>query len=61
MTGDAYVCAMGSYSYLMLKPIGITIPGISAKGYSATLSTEGFSGARKVSLTDEAMKIVFRA
>jgi D-amino-acid dehydrogenase len=57
--GDAYVCSMGSYSYLMLKQIGITIPVYPAKGYSATLSTEGFSGAPQVSLTDEAMKIVF--
>lgn len=58
-TADVYVCAMGSYSYLMLKPIGITIPVYPAKGYSATLSTEGFQGAPTVSLTDEAMKIVF--
>jgi D-amino-acid dehydrogenase len=59
IAGDAYVCAMGSYSYLMLKPIGITIPVYPAKGYSATLSTKGYSGAPIVSLTDEAMKIVF--
>lgn len=59
VTGDVYVCAMGSYSYLMLRPIGITIPVYPAKGYSATLSTKGFKGAPTVSLTDEAMKIVF--
>jgi D-amino-acid dehydrogenase len=59
VSGNAYVCAMGSYSYLMLKPIGITVPVYPAKGYSATLSTDGFSGAPQVSLTDEAMKIVF--
>jgi D-amino-acid dehydrogenase len=59
LTADAYVCAMGSYSYLMLKPIGISIPVYPAKGYSATLSTKGYSGAPTVSLTDEAMKIVF--
>ena len=58
-SADVYVCAMGSYSYLMLKPVGITIPVYPAKGYSATLSTEGFEGAPMVSLTDEAMKIVF--
>ena len=58
-SADVYVCAMGSYSYLMLKPIGITIPVYPAKGYSATLSTAGFDGAPTVSLTDEAMKIVF--
>lgn len=59
LVADAYVCAMGSYSYLMMKPIGITLPVYPAKGYSATLSTEGFEGAPHVSLTDEAMKIVF--
>ena len=59
ISADAYVCAMGSYSYLMLKPIGITLPVYPAKGYSATISTEGYSGAPTVSLTDEAMKIVF--
>jgi D-amino-acid dehydrogenase len=59
VVADRYVCAMGSYSYLMLKPIGITIPVYPAKGYSATISTEGFTGAPTVSLTDEAMKIVF--
>ena len=58
-SADAYVCAMGSYSYLALKPIGISIPVYPAKGYSATLSTEGHEGAPMVSLTDEAMKIVF--
>jgi len=56
---DAYVCAAGSYSYLLMKQVGITIPVYPAKGYSATLSTAGFSGAPSVSLTDEAMKIVF--
>ena len=37
----------------------LSIPVYPAKGYSATLSTKGFSGAPMVSLTDEAMKIVF--
>lgn len=59
MSADAYVLALGSYSTLMLKSIGIRIPVYPAKGYSATLSTEGFTGAPQVSLTDEAMKIVF--
>lgn len=59
LSADAYVLALGSYSTLMLKTIGIAIPVYPAKGYSATLSTEGFAGAPEVSLTDEAMKIVF--
>ena len=59
MSADAYVVCLGSYSTPMLKTIGISIPVYPAKGYSATLVTEGFSGAPQVSLTDEAMKIVF--
>ncbi len=59
MLADAYVVSLGSYSTPMLKTIGISIPVYPAKGYSATLQTEGFSGAPHVSLTDEAMKIVF--
>jgi D-amino-acid dehydrogenase len=59
MSADAYVVCLGSYSTPMLKTIGISIPVYPAKGYSATLVTEGFSGAPHVSLTDEAMKIVF--
>ena len=58
VTADAYVCAMGSYSYLMLKAIGISIPDYPAKGYSATFSTKGFEGAPTMSLTDEAMRMV---
>jgi D-amino-acid dehydrogenase len=59
ISADAYVLALGSYSTPMLKTIGVPIPVYPAKGYSATLSTEGFSGAPYVSLTDEAKKIVF--
>jgi D-amino-acid dehydrogenase len=59
MSADAYVVCLGSYSTPMLKTIGISIPVYPAKGYSATLVTEGFTGAPQVSLTDEAMKIVF--
>ena len=59
LSADAYVCALGSYSYPLLKTIGITIPVYPAKGYSATVSTQGFRGAPSVSLTDEAYKIVF--
>ena len=59
MSADAYVVALGSYSTPMLRTIGLSIPVYPAKGYSATLSTAGFAGAPKVSLTDEAKKIVF--
>ncbi len=59
MSADAYVVALGSYSTLMLRTIGVSIPVYPAKGYSATLMTDGYKGAPNVSLTDEAKKIVF--
>jgi D-amino-acid dehydrogenase len=59
LAADAYVVALGSYSPLLLWPIGISIPVYPAKGYSATLATEGHAGAPVVSLTDEGHKIVF--
>ena len=59
LSADAYVVALGSHSPLLLRPIGISIAVYPAKGYSATLSTEGCAGAPYVSLTDEAYKIVF--
>lgn len=59
LTADAYVVALGSYSPLLLRPIGISIPVYPAKGYSVTLATGGFTGAPHVSLTDEGHKLVF--
>ena len=37
MTADAYVVALGSYSPLLLAPLGIRIPVYPLKGYSITL------------------------
>lgn len=59
LSADAYVVALGSYSPLLLWPVGISIPVYPAKGYSATLSIEGYHGAPSVSLTDDGYKIVF--
>jgi D-amino-acid dehydrogenase len=59
ITGDSYVICMGAYSALMLKKIGISVPVYPAKGYSATLSTDGFEGAPHVSMTDDGAKLVF--
>ncbi len=59
ITGDSYVMCMGAYSALMLKKIGLAIPVYPAKGYSATLPTEGFDDTPSVSLTDDGAKLVF--
>lgn len=57
---DAYVVALGSYSPLLLAPLGVRIPVYPLKGYSVTLPLPSGAGAAtpSVSLTDEAHKIV---
>jgi len=60
LQADAYVVALGSYSPLALKPLGVAIPVYPLKGYSITLplGPEHAGAAPTVSLTDEAHKIV---
>jgi D-amino-acid dehydrogenase len=60
LEADAYVVALGSYSPLALKPLGVSIPVYPLKGYSITLQLgpEHAAAAPTVSLTDEAHKIV---
>ena len=60
MNADAYVISLGSYSPLLLKPLGIRIPVYPLKGYSVTLALgpDEAAAAPSVSLTDEAHKIV---
>ena len=60
LQADAYVVALGSYSPLLLAPLGIRIPVYPLKGYSITLplGPEEAAAAPTVSLTDEAHKIV---
>ena len=57
---DAYVVALGSYSPLLLRPLGIRVPVYPLKGYSVTLAlgAQHAAAAPTVSLTDEARKIV---
>lgn len=59
LSADAYVVALGSYSPLLLKPLGVHLPIYPAKGYSATLTLAETMGAPSVSLTDDERKIVF--
>jgi D-amino-acid dehydrogenase len=55
---DMTVLALGSYSPLLLKPLGLGLPVYPAKGYSATLEIPGDALAPTVSLTDDGHKIV---
>lgn len=59
---DAYVVALGSYSPLLLAPVGVSVPVYPVKGYSITIGLDEDEArgeaAPKVSLTDDARKIV---
>ena len=59
LTADAYVVALGSYSPLLVKPLGISLPVYPAKGYSATLTLAEGALAPSVSITDDAHRLVF--
>jgi len=59
LLADAYVAAMGSYTPLLLRSLGIKLPLIPAKGYSATLPLHLESIAPTVSLIDDERKLVF--
>jgi len=58
LRADAYVVSLGSYSPLLLRQVGISIPVYPVKGYSITLPLEPGDVAPQVSLTDHARKIV---
>src|SRR3990172_9591068 len=45
VAGDAYVLALGSYSPLVARRIGVELPIYPVKGYSLTVPTHGFDGA----------------
>jgi D-amino-acid dehydrogenase len=57
MTADMYVMSLGSYSPLLLNPIGIKLPIYPMKGYSITIEANDF--CPNVSLTDGTYKIVY--
>jgi D-amino-acid dehydrogenase len=58
ITAEAYVLALGSYSPLLARPLGLSLPVYPAKGYSATVAVADSAKAPTVSLTDDGAKIV---
>ncbi|MFA7270508.1 MAG: D-amino acid dehydrogenase [Sterolibacterium sp.] len=59
LRADAYVVALGSYTPLLLRPLGISLALLPGKGYSATLPLDAKSIAPTVSLIDDQHKLVF--
>ncbi|HEY5799041.1 MAG TPA: D-amino acid dehydrogenase, partial [Burkholderiaceae bacterium] len=54
---DKIVLALGSYSPLMLKQIGIRIPVYPVKGYSITIPIVDAAGAPESTVMDETFKV----
>jgi D-amino-acid dehydrogenase len=59
LNADAYVVALGSYSPLLLAPLGLRLLVYPVKGYSVTIPLLNPAAAPHISLTDDAYKIVF--
>ena len=57
MTADAYVVALGSYSPLLLRPLGIDLPIYPIKGYSLTVPITDESVAPVSTIMDETYKV----
>ena len=56
-TADQYVVALGSYSRVMLAPLGIKIPVYPLKGYSLTIPITEPSMAPQSTIIDETYKV----
>lgn len=60
LAADAFVMAAGSYTPLLLRPLGIRLPVYPAKGYSVTIPLDdGGAAAPMVSLIDDEYKMVY--
>lgn len=57
VTGDKYICALGSYSTLLLRKIGVKIPVFPVKGYSITLPITDPQFAPVSTVMDETHKV----
>jgi D-amino-acid dehydrogenase len=54
---DHYVVALGSYSPLLVKPLGIDLPVVPVKGYSLTVPITDPAGAPESTIMDETHKV----
>jgi D-amino-acid dehydrogenase len=59
IAADAYVVAMGSYTPLLVRSLGVPCNVYPAKGYSATFPILDPAAAPMVSLADSSHKVVF--
>ena len=55
---DAYVLALGSYSPIVARPLGLNLAVYPVKGYSVTMPVLDAAKTPEVSLTDDEYKLV---
>jgi len=58
ISADAFVVALGSFSGMLLEPLGINLLIYPGKGYSATYKIINSDAVPTVSLTDDGCKLV---
>ncbi|RFC67682.1 MULTISPECIES: D-amino acid dehydrogenase [Mesorhizobium] len=57
LKADIYVAALGSYTPLIVKPLGLNVPVFPIKGYSITVPITDASGAPESTVMDETYKV----
>ena len=57
LSADRYLLALGSYSPLLLKPLGIHVPVYPVKGYSITVPIDDATRAPESTIMDETHKV----
>jgi D-amino-acid dehydrogenase len=57
VVADAYVLALGSYSPLLARPLGLDLPVYPVKGYSITVPIADAAGAPESTVMDETHKV----
>ncbi len=57
LVADAYLVALGSYSPLLLRPLGLRLPVYPVKGYSITVPIVDTAGAPESTVMDETHKV----
>ncbi|MGB3864873.1 MAG: D-amino acid dehydrogenase [Xanthobacteraceae bacterium] len=57
LAADVYVMALGSFSPLLLRPVGIDIPVYPVKGYSLTVPIVNGNVAPESTIMDESYKV----
>jgi D-amino-acid dehydrogenase len=57
LEADIYIAALGSYTPLIVKPLGLNVPVFPIKGYSITVPITDASGAPESTVMDETYKV----